>query len=96
MEDIAWAAWLYAAYPEIKGAAIWYLGPGFGNIHNEAQRLIAPVADYSVSHYFLYDPGIGEINPEIFRQPFPTWRGISPESVFPTPYPRPSRKKTGP
>lgn len=89
MEDIAWAAWLYAAYPQVKGAAIWYLGPGFGNIHNEAQRLIAPVADYSISHYFLYDPGIGEINPEIFRQAFPTWRGISPESVFPTPYPRP-------
>ena len=26
MEDITWAARLYAAYPQIKGAAIWNLG----------------------------------------------------------------------
>ena len=26
MEDITWAARLYAAYPQVKGAAIWNLG----------------------------------------------------------------------
>ena len=52
MADVAWAAWLYAAYPEVKGAAIWYLGPGSGEISQETQRLIAPVGDYSLSHYF--------------------------------------------
>lgn len=58
MEDINWAAWMYAAYPQVKGAGIWYLGYGeeFGNIHNEAQKLIAPVKDYSLSNYFILDP----------------------------------------
>jgi len=26
MEDVTWAARLYAAYPQVKGAAIWNLG----------------------------------------------------------------------
>ncbi len=58
MEDINWAAWLYAAYPQVKGAGLWYLGYGeeFGDIHNEAQKLIAPVKDYSQSNYFILDP----------------------------------------
>lgn len=58
MEDINWAAWLYAAYPQVKGAGLWYLGFGeeFGDIHNEAQKLIAPVKDYSQSNYFIIDP----------------------------------------
>ncbi len=90
LEDIAWASWLYAAYPTVKGAAIWYLGPGFGNIHNEAQRLIAPLTDYAVSHYFLYHPGQGRIDPEIFRPSEPTLLNLEPQ-IYPTPYPRPSR-----
>lgn len=89
MQDIAWASWLYAAYPQVKGAAIWYLGPGFGNIHNEAQRLIAPLADYAVSHYFIYDPGLGQIDAELFRPNPPTLLNLEPRS-FPTPFPRPS------
>ncbi|MCA9971074.1 MAG: C39 family peptidase, partial [Anaerolineales bacterium] len=43
---------LYGRYPEILGAAIWYLGPGFGGIANLAQRLIKPVTDFTLSHTF--------------------------------------------
>ncbi|MCP5096502.1 MAG: hypothetical protein GY943_13195 [Chloroflexi bacterium] len=43
---------LYAPYPEIKGAAIWYLGPGFHHVANQTQRLIKPVADFTMSHWF--------------------------------------------
>ena len=86
LEHIAWASWLYAAYPTIKGAAIWYLGPG-GSIADKTQRLIAPLGDYATSHYFVIDPGIGQIDPTLF---YPPWRstikGILPG---PTPFPRP-------
>ncbi len=88
MEDIDWNAWLYAAYPEVLGATIWYLGPQFGGIANQAQRLIAPVTDYSLSHYFIYDPGIGQIDAELFRPNPPTVRE-SDSRLWPTPYPRP-------
>ncbi|MFO7680027.1 MAG: hypothetical protein R6X34_08250 [Chloroflexota bacterium] len=54
LEDIAWASALYAPYPQVKGAAIWYLGAGdtFADIANEAQRLIDPVRVYALTHYF--------------------------------------------
>jgi hypothetical protein len=43
---------LYAKYPEIKGAAIWYLGPEFGGIANKAQRLIAPIKEFALKEQF--------------------------------------------
>ncbi|MGB5888735.1 MAG: PKD domain-containing protein, partial [Thermoanaerobaculia bacterium] len=46
--DLPWAAELYAPYPQVKGAAIWYLGGGFGGIANQAQKLIAPMTEYSL------------------------------------------------
>jgi PKD repeat protein len=49
--DLPWADQLYALHPEIKGAAIWYLGPGFGGIANQAQQLIAPVTEYGLQNY---------------------------------------------
>lgn len=52
IRDIEKIGELYARYPEIKGAAIWYLGPGFGGIANKAQRLIAPVAHFTLNHQF--------------------------------------------
>lgn len=52
MPDIEKIGELYARYPEIKGAAIWYLGPGFGDIANKAQRLIAPVKEFTLRHQF--------------------------------------------
>jgi len=52
MRDIEWAAAMYAPYPEIKGAAIWYLGDGYRGIADKTQRLIEPVTVYSLSTYF--------------------------------------------
>jgi hypothetical protein len=72
LADIAWATWLYAAYPEVKGAAIWYLGGGFGDVHQQARLLITPVRDYSLTHYFGYMPGIGGIDPLLFLPHPPT------------------------
>ncbi len=89
LQGIAWASWLYAAYPTVKGASIWYLGGGSGGIHNETQRLIAPLADFAVSHYYLYDPGLGEIDAELFRPQQPTLIGPALPAGWPTPAPRP-------
>jgi hypothetical protein len=48
MGHLRWADELYEVHPEIKGAAIWYLGPGFGGISDKAQKLISPVTDYAL------------------------------------------------
>ncbi len=71
MEHIQWASWLYAAYPQVKGAAIWYLGGYFGDVHDQTQLLILPVQDYSLSHYFGYTSGQGAIEPALFPPPPP-------------------------
>lgn len=54
LDDIAWASALYAPYPEVKGAAIWYLGEGdtFSDIANETQQLIEPARIYALTNYF--------------------------------------------
>ncbi len=69
LDDIAWAASLYAPYPELKGAAIWYLGGGFGNIAEETQPLIIPLMHQSLGTYFAIpmDPETAPINPEEYR-----------------------------
>jgi hypothetical protein len=69
LQDIAWAAGLYASYPEIKGAAIWYLGSGFGGIADEVQPLILPLMHKSLGTYFAIPmtPESAPINPEQFR-----------------------------
>lgn len=64
--DIEWAAWLYAAYPQVKGAAIWYLGDTPGNIEDLTAQLIPTVTDYSLSHYFGVTPGFGRIDMSLF------------------------------
>lgn len=74
MEDIRWASWLYAAYPEIKGAATWYLGCCFDPVANQTQLLIAPVGQYSISSYFSITPGSGQIDESIFAPNPPTSR----------------------
>lgn len=76
LDQLQAAASLYATYPQIKGAAIWYLGPGFGGVARETQRLIAPTQGYIQSTYFerpLYKP----IEPELFRD-YWEMRGIEP------------------
>jgi hypothetical protein len=74
MEDIEWASWLYAAYPQVKGAAIWYLGESdqFGNIADEAQQLISPVHDFSISNYYVIHPGQFPIDESMFVPDPPT------------------------
>lgn len=69
LADIHWAANLYAAYPEVKGAAIWYLGGWFGEIHHQTQKLIRPVTDYSLRTYFIVTPGRGRIDTGLFVPP---------------------------
>jgi PKD repeat protein len=51
--DLPWAAGLYADFPQVLGTAIWYLGPGFGGIANQAQKLIAPLTAYALQEYFV-------------------------------------------
>ncbi len=79
LRDISWAAWLYSAYPQVRGAAIWYLGPEFDNIANQAQKLISPVTDYSLNNYFEIFPGPGKIESNILA-PWPTIGTNSPDS----------------
>jgi hypothetical protein len=69
LADIAWASELYAAYPQVKGAAIWFLGGGFGEIAQPAQRLIAPLTRYSLQNYFTapLPPSQAPIEPEAYR-----------------------------
>jgi hypothetical protein len=50
--DIAWAAELYAPYPQLKGAAIWYLGGGYGEIADQTQALIRPLTEFALGNYY--------------------------------------------
>ncbi len=78
MSDIEWAAWLYAAYPQVKGAAIWTLGKGggeFGSIDEDVLQYLAPLSAYSVSNYFLYSPGTRPVDPGALA---PAWTPVTP------------------
>ncbi|MCC6606120.1 MAG: hypothetical protein IT327_23135 [Anaerolineae bacterium] len=68
IQDIAWASRLYAPYPEVKGAAIWFLGGQFADIANLAQQLIEPVTRYSLQNYFTapQPPAQAPIQPEVY------------------------------
>lgn len=48
LEDVRWAAQLYAAHPQIRSAAIWYLGGGFGDIARRTQPYIAPLTQMAL------------------------------------------------
>ncbi|KKK94104.1 hypothetical protein LCGC14_2686200, partial [marine sediment metagenome] len=50
MDDIKTAADIYAVYDNIKIALIWGLMGGYGDIHNQTQRLIEPVTDLALSY----------------------------------------------
>lgn len=51
LQDILWAASLYAPYPQIKGATGWYLGSGYGNIAQQFVNYIGPMADMAVDFH---------------------------------------------
>lgn len=67
LPQLRWANWLYAAYPEVRGAAIWYLGPEFGEIAELARLLITPLREESLHTYFVREPGWGQIDTTLFR-----------------------------
>jgi hypothetical protein len=67
MQDIAWASELYAAYPEVRGVALWYLGGGYGGIADKAQQLILPLRYYAWSQYFVITPNQKPTDPGQFR-----------------------------
>lgn len=86
LEEIGWAATIYGPHPQIKGAAVWHLGKGgqFGDIANQAQRLIEPLARMTVDTEFeletemhdlalspaeFVDGGMGDGSPAINRIP---------------------------
>ncbi len=83
MKHIKEVAEYYAQYPEILGAAIWYLGPGYGGIANKAQRLIKPVTDYNIGVTFdIPDPE--ETDPDTdFPNPLPPDDGPPDEEAPP-------------
>ncbi len=68
IKDIAWASRLYAAYPQVQGAALWYLGGGYGDIAEQAQQLVAPLHWYAVRNYFGIEPGQRPIDPNVFKR----------------------------
>ena len=68
MADIAEIADLYATHPEILGAFLWYLGPGFADIANKAQRLILPIAEFSET----FRKEIPDPEPDPDPDPIPT------------------------
>jgi hypothetical protein len=88
---------LYARFPEIQGAAIWYLGAGFADIANKAQKLIKPVTDFTLRHRFVVPEGSGEINvPEIGGSPQPIVPDPDPIPVPPPPQPPPPPPEPAP
>ncbi|NJN55760.1 MAG: hypothetical protein HC804_14040 [Anaerolineae bacterium] len=87
IKDIEKVGELYGRYPEIKGAAIWYLGPGFGGIANKAQRLILPVQEFAVRHQFEVEPDKATSKPNV---PSPTQpKPVTPPVVIANPPTRP-------
>ena len=62
LPEIKKAGDLYAPYPEIKGAAIWYLGSGWSGLANKVQKLIEPVTTFSLNTQFAV-PSDNEVAP---------------------------------
>ena len=55
MEDVTWAARLYAAYPQIRGAAIWNLGKLEDTLlplNSQVRELIDNMLALSLDSYF--------------------------------------------
>ncbi len=71
LADIAWAAPIYAPFPQVKGVAIWHLGGGYDPIQDMAQRLIAPVTQFALTHYYPIPapPDQASPNPALYAAP---------------------------
>lgn len=59
-EHIISAGEWYAQWPEVLGCAVWYLGPGYGGIAQQALKLVDPLEELVVStEYVIDEPGDG-------------------------------------
>lgn len=69
MRDIRWAAKLYAAYPQVKGAALWHYGVGccFSEISLQTAQLIDPLTEYSLLNYFAIASNKTAVLPERYQ-----------------------------
>ena len=82
MRQLNWAAVLYGRHPTVIGAALWYLGPGYGGIADKVQPLIEPVTQEAVR----WGPP-DETKPEPPVEP-PTAPGKDKEIIAKVPQPR--------
>lgn len=66
LAHIQWANDLYASYPQVKGAAIWYLGRGeqFAEINEETRQLILPLMHQNLGSYYAIPQTNMPINPD--------------------------------
>jgi len=74
MEDVSWAARLYGAYPEVKGAAIWNLGKLEDTLlplNTQMGDLIDNMLAFSLDSYFSAPapPGQTPLDPGLFPPP---------------------------
>lgn len=74
MQDVAWAASLYGAFPEVLGAAIWNLGKLDGlllPLNTQVQDLVDNMLAISLDSYFVAPapPEQAPLNPELFPPP---------------------------
>lgn len=65
---IPWAVNLYAGSPALSGAAIWWLGPGYGGIADRAQKLIDPLMRYALTLDYVI-PMSGTLTPTSVPSP---------------------------
>ena len=67
--DLKWVSELYAAYPQVKGAAIWNVGIGccFGDISEQVQEIIGPVTDLALQNYYVLPAEKQVVNPAQFQ-----------------------------
>ena len=91
LKDMQKVGELYAKFPEIQGAAIWYLGGGFAGIADKAQKLIKPVTEFTLNHRFTVSTGSGAIDvPDLGGTPQPIVPDPEPEPPEPQPEPEPT------
>ncbi len=71
MDELKWAAELYAQYPQVKGVGIWNLGTGccYGDISEQVQEIIDPVTAFSLNNYYAIPqpPDQQAVDPQKFR-----------------------------
>ena len=86
IKDMKAVGELYARFPEIEAVATWYLGAGFSEIANKAQKLIKPVTDWTLKTTFEVEEG----SPAIVDLPATnTWSPDAPVDPQPQPNPNP-------